>query len=237
MISLLTILFRKTRWLFLFFIISFTTTSIVWAGYHRGQIFSVPYAVLKRVTDSVKSVKKTSSCACTWSTMPFAKKNYYRLHRKAGAHLTDSELISNFEHQLELQSKEVLVSIGDSKGYIVQSMHYGSPVLHKDALKMLTEIEKRFLQKQVENNLPRAQFVISSAARTAEQQKQLSKKNRNATKGVSSHSYGASIDIPRIVGKKCKENRALLQLVLEEMQKENKVYLTPESVTIHVTAR
>lgn len=237
MISLFTTLLRKSKWFILFFVFSFTTTSVVWAGYNKNQVFSVSHALLKRLKSKAKTIKKTPSCACTWKTMPFKKKNYYKLHRKSASKLEKAELISDFEHQLELQSKEILVPIGNSKGYIVQSMNHGSPYLHKDAVTMLDEIEERYLQKQIENNLPVEQFVISSAARTHKQQKNLAKRNRNATKGVSSHSYGASIDIPRIIGKRCSENRTLLLEVLEEMQKEKKVYLTPESITIHVTAR
>jgi hypothetical protein len=169
--------------------------------------------------------------------MPFKKKNYYRLHRKSASKLTDAALISDFETQIELQSKGILVPIGDSTGYLVESMNYGSPYLHQEALEMLEEIEERYLQRQQELNLPIARFVISSAARTEEQQEALRGKTSAATKGTSSHSYGASIDIPKIIGKRCSESRELLLQILEEMQLEKKIYLCPESTTIHVTAR
>ena len=188
MLSTLKTLLQKTRWMFLLFFLSFTTTSVVWAGYHQKKVFSVSTAILKNLKLRTNKLKHRSSCSCTWDTMSFRKKNYYRLHRKAGAALQNAELISDFEHQLELQSKDILVPIGDSEGYLVQSMNHGSPYLHKDALEMLNEIEERFIKKQEENNLPKAQFVISSAVRTEIQQKKLSKRNRNATKGISSHS-------------------------------------------------
>ena len=159
------------------------------------------------------------------------------MHRKAAASLSDAVFIADFATHTELQSKGILQPIGDSTGYIVQSMNYGTPYLHKEAVAMLEEIEERFVKGLKEANLPKAQFVISSASRTEEQQDRLRGRNRNATKGTSSHSYGASIDIPRVIGTRCSESRTILVKILSEMQAEKKLYLCPESNTIHVTVR
>ena len=235
-ISIIRVLCRKKMLLALFFL-SFATAAM-WVGYqNRRPIISVASAILKTLKRPLQNKIKYSSCSCTWDSMPFKKKNYYRLHRKSASELTDAALISDFETQIELQSQGTLVPIGNSTGYLVESMNHGSPYLHQEALKMLEEIEERYLQRQQELNLPIAPFVISSAARTEEQQEVLRGKTSAATKGISSHSYGASIDIPKIIGKRCSESRDLLLQILEEMQLEKKIYLCPESTTIHVTAR
>ena len=235
-ISIVCALFRKKMLLILFFL-SFAAASI-WVGYQkRKPIMSVASAILKTLKRPIQKKIKGLSCSCTWNSMPFKKKNYYRLHRKSASELTDAALISDFETQIELQSKGILVPIANSTGYLVKSMNYGSPYLHREALEMLEEIEERYLKRQQELNLPIARFVISSAARTEDQQEALRGKTSAATKGISSHSYGASIDIPKIIGKRCSESRDILLQVLEEMQLEKKVYLCPESTTIHVTAR
>ena len=116
--------------------------------------------------------------------------------------------------------------------------NYGSPYVHKRTYEIIKEIESRFLEISKEQELSKMKFQIASALRTEEQQIRIRKKYpRQNTKGISSHSYGASIDISAVRGRDCEIGRIYLGKILQDMQKEKQIYLTPESTTIHVTAR
>ena len=184
---------------------------------------------------SVKRIYNTPTCAINSRTITL-KKDQYSLHREAGQQLPDIELAHNRTQQQKLIQQEVLVSI-KNQGYSVQKMNYGTPYVHKDMQSILTELQTRFEKKQREKALHNIDFVITSAYRTTSDQKRLQKINRNATKKTSSHSYGASVDIAKLSGKRCKQAVPLFQEVLSEMQAEKKIYLCPESNTIHITAR
>lgn len=184
---------------------------------------------------NVKRLYHTPTCAINSRTITLKKDQYY-LHREAGEQLPGITLAHNRTQQRKLIQKEVLVSI-KNQGYSVQKMNYGTPYVHKEMQSILTELQTRFEEKQKEKALHNIDFVITSAYRTTSDQKRLQKINRNATKKTSSHSYGASVDIAKLAGKSCKQAVPLFQEVLTEMQTEKKIYLCPESNTIHITAR
>ena len=102
---------------------------------------------------------------------------------------------------------------------------------------IVNEIETRFIAKNKAKGIKNVSFVISSAYRTSSDQARLRKVNPSASKGSSSHSYGVSVDIPRLEGRSCKSALPVFAAVLKEMQREKKIYLCPESKTVHITAR
>lgn len=71
------------------------------------------------------------------------------------------------------------------------SLQYVTP----DTLKLLYMIGKKFQENLEKNNLPPYRFTISSVLRTAKAQEILARKNRNATRNISSHQFGTSVDI------------------------------------------
>ena len=156
---------------------------------------------------------------------------------KSGKRLDGIQLAHSKEERDALIEQGILIKIPSSKNYIVQSMQYGSPYVHVTLAARMQEIEERFLKKQQEEKISGVRFVVSSAYRTTSDQKRLRKRNTSAAKGTSSHSYGASLDIPRLQGDSCTAARPLFAEVLREMQKEEKLYLCPESKTIHITVR
>lgn len=86
-------------------------------------------------------------------------------------------------------------------------------------------------------------FTLSSITRTPEQQASLRKRNRNATSGISSHSYGVSFDISyiRFNGKKGPNRTAQknLEKVLNDFQDADKIFFIKErkQSCYHITVR
>ena len=166
------------------------------------------------------------------------KKDLYKQHRKAGSMLKGAKYVKDNRLKIQLVDSGVLVRLWNQEGFVIAKMNYGSPYVHKRTYEIIKDIESRFLEVIKEQDLSKMKFQIASALRTEEQQIRIRKKYpRQATKGISSHSYGASIDISAVRGKDCELGRIYLGKILQDMQRENRIYLTPESTTIHVTAR
>ena len=191
---------------------------------------------IRRYVQHPPPPQQPSACSINSTVVSFDR-DKYKLHRNAGKKLSQISLADNNTQRDTLIQKEVLVPIQNSDGYIVQQMEFGSPYVHSNMFSRIQEIEKRFLEKQKQHEISGVKFVITSAYRTLQDQQRLREINGNATKGISSHSYGASIDVAELQGKQCKEALPLFEEVIQEMQKEKKLYLCPESITIHLTVR
>lgn len=176
-------------------------------------------------------------CSFTRAAYPKLKHDKYALHREAAKKLSDDHYLLNNQVQQELQKQQLSQKISNSAGKKVQQMFYGTPYLHPNAIAVIDEIEAEFVAKLQEKGLPSHHFVISSASRTDEKQRSLTKVNANATMGKSAHSYGAAIDIPYVTGPQCYAAGDILADILLKYRRANRVYLTPESNTIHVTVR
>ena len=188
---------------------------------------------LKKILPRIRSPK----CSFTRHVYPKLKRDKYALHRLAAQNLPDAQYILNDQTQNSLQEQNILQKMSDSTGYRVLHMNYGTPYLHHRAMEELKVIEREFLKTLEEKGLPKHQFVISSASRTDENQRALSKVNPNGTMGKSAHSYGAAIDIPYVSGPQCYEAGSILADLLLKRRREGHIYITPESRTIHVTVR
>lgn len=181
------------------------------------------------------SIMKPPSCSINAYRLSLSK-DRYRLHQEQGILLPNIALAKTNAQRDKYIQNGTLVSL-PKEGFSVQKMNYGSPFVHKKMLARLQEIQNRFKEKQKKNGLSNIHIVITSAYRTTSDQKRLRKVNSSATNNTSSHSYGASVDIARLSGKGCKKARPLFQEVLQEMQHEKKLYLCPESKTLHITIR
>lgn len=125
----------------------------------------------------------------------------------------------------------------EGEGYKIQKLVHSRAFLNQQAYLVLKEITSQFLQ---ETNTT---LSISSLTRTSESQKKLSRVNSNATKGHSSHSYGASFDISYSkYGDKIGRNYAkekIVQQILDQMVENGKIYYIKErrQPCFHVTVR
>ena len=83
-----------------------------------------------------------------------------------------------------------------------------------------------------------ARLVVSSLYRTIAQQEQLAGVNPSATRGRSSHSYGASIDVRALeTTGDCKRALKHFEDVLKAMRKERRLLVIREGACLHLTAR
>lgn len=147
--------------------------------------------------------------------------------------ITDEDLL------LDYVEKEALVEASSGVGYLVDKLTHSHPYLTPESKKVLEELGKTFQAQAGGESF----FTVSSATRTMDQQKKLYRRNRNATTGNSSHSYGVSFDISyiRFNGKKAFNYKTQRQLetVLDYFQKMNKIYVIKERKQncFHITVR
>lgn len=148
-------------------------------------------------------------------------------------------LIEGESHFKELIEDEKLVLVNQGSGYEVMRLSHSHPYITPYSKIILEELGVAF-QTLTDNE---SFFTLTSVTRTPEQQKSLRKRNRNATEGISSHSYGSSFDISyiRFNGKKSfnwKKQKAL-EKVLDKFQEEGKIFFIKErkQSCFHVTVR
>ncbi|MFN3596214.1 MAG: DUF5715 family protein [Rubricoccaceae bacterium] len=88
-----------------------------------------------------------------------------------------------------------LVPLGDTERYVVRVLEHSKPFATPRTRAMLDEIGRRFRDSLAARGLPPYRLVVTSGLRTADLQADLTRTNRNAIAGTSSHEYGTSIDL------------------------------------------
>ncbi|UZD22700.1 DUF5715 family protein [Algoriphagus halophytocola] len=148
-------------------------------------------------------------------------------------------LIESDEHFNNLIEEEKLVHISKGNGYEVMRLTHSHPYITPYSKTVLEELGVAFQTLTEKESF----FTLTSVTRTPAQQKSLRKRNRNATSGVSSHSYGVSFDISyiRFNGKKSwnRKNQKKLEKILKEFEKAGKIFFIKErkQSCYHVTVR
>lgn len=166
------------------------------------------------------------------------RKDAYSNHLSA-AEKNGTELILDENRLFQLVEEGTLVEVNSGKGYEVEKLTHSHPYLTPEAKKILEQIGLTYQALAGEEDF----FTVTSGTRTIEQQKKLGRRNRNATKGNSSHSYGLSFDISyiRFNGEKSWDWKKQKQLekVLSHFQKQGKIYVIKERKQncFHVTVR
>lgn len=148
-------------------------------------------------------------------------------------------LIESETHFQKLINDQKLVQINRGKGYQVAPLTHSHPYVTPKSKAVLEELALAFQTLAKKESF----FTVSSVTRTPEQQQNLRKRNRNATSGISSHSYGVSFDISyiRFNGKKGSNRTSQkdLESVLNEFQAANKIFFIKErkQSCYHITVR
>ena len=89
-----------------------------------------------------------------------------------------------------------LVSLGDSTAYwVLRDMDHSFPFVTPDARAMLMELGRRFHARLDRLGLPRYRMKVTSAMRTDETQADLRKTNSYASRIVSAHEFGTTVDV------------------------------------------
>jgi hypothetical protein len=95
-----------------------------------------------------------------------------------------------------LEREGRLVPLGDSTAYwVLRDMDHSVPYVTPDARAMLTELGRRFHARLDRLGLPRYRMKVTSALRTDETQAELRKINSYASRTVSAHEFGTTIDV------------------------------------------
>lgn len=166
------------------------------------------------------------------------KKDTYEEHLSA-AEIRGLKLIPD-DYQLYLRvSEKSLVEADQGEGYKVDSLTHSFPFFTPETKSVLEELGKAYESLAGEGNF----FTVTSATRTEKQQQALKRRNRNATDGNSSHSFGVSFDISyiRFNGVRGWDAKAQknLETVLNHFQQTGKIYVIKErrQSCYHVTVR
>jgi hypothetical protein len=148
-------------------------------------------------------------------------------------------LIEDESHFSKLIEDQSLVLINEGAGYEVMKLTHSHPYITPYSKLVLEELGIAF-QNLTDSD---SYFMLTSVTRTPEQQNSLRKRNRNATSGESSHSYGVSFDISyiRFNGKKNwnQSKQKKLEKILNEFQDDGKILFIKErkQSCYHVTIR
>ena len=99
------------------------------------------------------------------------------------------------EARQRLLAEGKLVPLDDSPFWTVRDLDYSTPLATPDVVELLTEIGDRFQTRLSTRGLPPLRLEVTSVLRTAEDQANLRRVNRNATRGESTHQYGTTVDL------------------------------------------
>lgn len=116
----------------------------------------------------------------------------------SGAHVAEARTVGvrvEDEEQLDsLVAAGRLVELADSTEFWIVRRRTNAlvvPEMHA----LLETLGARFQERLAELNLPPYRIEVTSALRTAEHQARLRRTNANAANGVSSHEFGATVDV------------------------------------------
>lgn len=105
----------------------------------------------------------------------------------------------NFEQMAGLAKRGRLVRMDDTTRYwVVDTLTQSAPYLTPDAVAMLTEMGRRFQARLDSLGLPHFRMEVTSVMRTAEDQADLRRINANASKIVSAHQFGTTLDVSHL---------------------------------------
>ncbi len=163
----------------------------------------------------------------------------YARHVAASEELTQNKVYANLAEVEQSAGKKQLVEVKEKRGFKVDKLTHSVYFLVPQAYAVLKDIGHEFNRRTQGKHF----FTVTSLLRTDEQQRKLTRSNRNASPNTSTHSFGTSFDISYWRFDGVKQQNEKLQKVLEEVladfQEEKKVFVVKErqSTCFHVTVR
>ncbi|MFK8058083.1 MAG: DUF5715 family protein [Saprospiraceae bacterium] len=142
------------------------------------------------LTDFRKHLKKREA---KFLKVPLFKRSEKKILRTSrnNCHVETAEKIG-IEHGTSFGESKLQCLSANSKHYVEYDCH---AQLEPNALASLDILGYKFHQALAVAGLPPVRFAISSAYRSAEYQRKLRRKNRNATRTTSSHEFGTTYDL------------------------------------------
>lgn len=185
--------------------------------------------------------KSIAPCSCSKYTMKLAR-NPYTQHQKRARTLPGSFYVkskASLAAGAERGDLERIPEVG--RGYHLYGLSHSEPFLLPAAREVLEDMANRFADAMEGTADEGASIRITSLTRTQSQQDRLRRRNANAFKGKSSHSYGASFDVAFIdrpnESVTCGGPTWAMQTILKDMQNEGKILIVPEGICMHITPR
>jgi hypothetical protein len=126
------------------------------------------------------------------------------------------------------------VTLEDSTPYwVLRDLRHSVPLITPDARGMLLELGRRFQARLDSLGLPRYRMKVTSGLRTDETQAALRRTNANASRTVSAHEFGTTVDVSHErfalpAGPRTGVMRREEDEMLEELEKENRRVLEAE---------
>ena len=202
---------------------------------------SPPQAEVKPIPSGPLPRKGIAPCSCSKHTMKLAR-NPYTQHQQRARTLPGSFFVKNktaLNAGAERGDLERIPEVG--RGYHLSGLTHSEPFLLPAARAVLEDMANRFADAMEGTKDEGASIRITSLTRTESQQKRLRRRNSNAFRGKSSHSYGASFDVAFIdrpdESVTCGGPTWAMQTILQDMQKEGKILVIPEGICMHITPR
>lgn len=199
---------------------------------NRKQIVKI-YRLLTELEAS--SLRENKPCAST--LLGLIKNDEYSKHRFYAKKITNNRFIKDEAVLKKLIDCNHLVDVRNNKGYTIAKLDHSSKYLTIKSYVRLVELGKRFHDSMELLSSSNSHFVVSSLTRTEyPQQQDLRLIESAATKGTSTHSYGVSFDISKVLTNgDCAVAQKILIQTLKSMKAENKILICPENKCVHIT--
>ncbi len=188
----------------------------------------------------IKDVKLGSllPCSCCKKTIRIPKNPYTR-HQTAARSLPHSFFVKNASELAYGLSVNKLVEVQDGRGYRIDRLKYSEAVLLPEVRDLLESMGHDYADALEGTASEGTVFRVTSMTRTEAQQKSLRRRNRNATRSQSTHSYGASFDIAFMdranEDDNCNRPTREIQKLLLRYQNEGRILIIPEGGCMHIT--
>lgn len=177
-------------------------------------------------------------CSCCKKTLHISKNPYTR-HQAAARSLPNSFFVKNEAELNYGLNQNKLVNVYDGRGYRIGRLTHSKAMLLPEVRTLLEDMGNDYADALEGTDSEGTVFRVTSMTRTHDQQKKLTRSNSNATRGKSTHSYGASFDIAFMdrANSKANCNRPTreIQKLLLRYQKEGRILIIPERGCMHIT--
>ena len=222
------------------------TTSRVVSKAVENDLEEVEIELEGPVEDVVVDVDKNENvplgsllpCSCCKKTIRIPRNPYTR-HQKAARSLPNSFFIKNDSDIRYGLGVNKLVEVEDGRGYRIDRLKHSRAMLLPEVYELLIEMGNAYADALEGTDSEGTVFRVTSLTRTDAQQRKLARRNRNATRGESTHSYGASFDIAFMdrpnEKANCSRPTREIQKLLLKYQKEGRILIIPEGGCMHIT--
>lgn len=222
------------------------TTSRVVSKAVENDIEEVEIELEGPVEDVVVDVDKNENvplgsllpCSCCKKTIRIPRNPYTR-HQKAARSLPNSFFIKNDSDIRYGLGVNKLIEVEDGRGYRIDRLKHSKAMLLPEVYELLIEMGNAYADALEGTDSEGTVFRVTSLTRTDAQQRKLARRNRNATRGESTHSYGASFDIAFMdrpnEKANCSRPTREIQKLLLKYQKEGRILIIPEGGCMHIT--